>query len=76
MKITTFDGKKEIDVSEYLTQMCENHRLGRDVREQTPIGQNADGDYFWWDEKKNPKLNKRSVNKLIKFVMSQNEVQS
>lgn len=69
MIITTCDGK-DIDVTPWLETMCENLRQGRSPLEQTPISQNADGGYFWWDEEKNPALAKRSVSKLIRMVKS------
>jgi len=67
MNIKATDGT-EIDVTPYLEQMRENHRLDRNVLEQTSIGTTADNGYFWWDEETNPALTKRSVNKLIKSI--------
>lgn len=67
MIITTCGGK-DIDVTPWLEVMRENLRLGRSPLEQTPISQNADGEYFWWNETDNPTLAKRSVSKLIRMV--------
>jgi len=70
MNVTTVDGK-DIDVSEYLVQMRENHRLGRNILEKTPIGKTADGDFFWWDdEEDNPYLIKDSVQLLMRMAKS------
>lgn len=65
--LLTKSGKK-INVGAYIGQMISNLRLGRDIREQTPIGEKANGDFFWWDEDKNPTLDKRSVCDMIKVV--------
>lgn len=67
MMLLTKTGKK-IDASIYLERVKTNILLGRDVFEQTPIGEKANGDFFWWDEEKNPTLDKRSVRDMIKAV--------
>lgn len=67
MNVKTKTGK-EIDVSEWVEQIRTNLAKGRDWNEQTPFGINIDGDYWWWDEEKNPLLDKRSVNKLVKSL--------
>lgn len=72
MTVTTLAGK-EIDVTPWVEQMRENHRLKRNILEQTPIGTTADKGYFWWDEKKNPALAKRSVTKLIHTIQSESK---
>ena len=59
-----------IDVSEYVDQMRKNIESGYDILEQTPIGKTADKGYFWWDEDKNPVLDKKTVQKLIRSVKS------
>ena len=70
MNVTTLNGKN-IDVSECLVQMRENHRLGRNLLEQTPIGKTADGEFFWWDDEElNPFLVKNSVNLLLRMAKS------
>ena len=73
MMLLTKTGKK-INIDPYVDQMVSNLRLGRDIREQTPIGQKANGDFIWWvdecskSKKKNPTLDKRSVRDMIKAV--------
>lgn len=67
MNLTTVDGKI-IDVTEWLDRMRENHRLKRNIFEQTPIGTKADKSHFWWDEEENPDLTKESVKKLVRSI--------
>lgn len=74
MNVVTKSGE-EIDVSSWFEQMCENHRLDRNVLEQTPIGITAEGEYFLWDEEKNPALTKRSVNKLIRLCKATKQIE-
>jgi len=67
MMLKTKSGHK-INVDDHIEQMKMNLSLNRDPFERTPIGKTAQGGYFWWDEKKNPHLDKRSVNSLVKAI--------
>lgn len=60
---------EEIDISPWVEQIRDNLVNKRcDVFEQTPIGQKADGNYFWWDEETNPDLDKDSVVNVKKLL--------
>lgn len=59
---------KNISVEDYIDQMKDNLLGGRDIFERTPIGKKANGDFFWWDEEKNPVLDKQSVCDMIKYI--------
>jgi len=60
--------KQPIDISPWMPQMLKNVLLKRPVFELTPIGKNADGEHFFWDEEKNQILDEASVNKLVTTI--------
>jgi hypothetical protein len=55
-----------INMTPWVDQIRLNIEKGYDPLEQTPIGKTAAGGYFWFDEDKNPALDKKSVNSFIK----------
>lgn len=67
MTILTLSGEA-IDVTKWVARMKDNVSRNRDVFERTPIGTTAQGGYWWWDEDKNPPLNKDSVIQLKKAL--------
>jgi hypothetical protein len=67
MMLLTKSGHK-INVDDYIEQMKSNVRNKLQITTMTPIGKTADNGYFWWDEVTNPRLDKKSVNDLIKAI--------
>lgn len=59
---------KSISVEDYVEQMKDNLLYARDIFERTPICKKTNGDFFWWDEEKNPVLDKQSVRDMIKDI--------
>jgi hypothetical protein len=66
MNLKTKDGKL-IDFTPWEEQVRTNVKNGHGPREQTPIGEKADGTYYWWeDENVFFDLDTRSVRAILK----------